>query len=179
MPSVEEIDNLIAELHKQGKGTRKISAVIHKNFSYVGARLRVLFPGEFPDTGANNALKVSNETRALKMFSLKRTPTEVAIELNESPDSVERYFSNFWRLERMEALYRIYTENRKAIPYLLSLFNLLRKKAIPYRLYNQVFDFVERELVRRGEEISFSNDHVYTAEELEEAFHKETHGTFS
>jgi hypothetical protein len=143
--SIEEIDKRIAELHNKGKGTREISADVHKNFSYVGARLKILFPEEYFDNGSGTLTK---ETQALKLFSLRKTPTQAAIELNETPDSIEKYFMDFWRLQRMHTLYRIYRENRKAIPNILRLYNLLEKKNIRPNMYDEVADLIEQQMFR-------------------------------
>lgn len=165
MVTTDEIEDLIVKLHNEHKTTREISKAVHKNFSYVGAVLRKRFPEEYSDDNI-----ISKETQALKLFSLKRTPTQVAIELNESTDNVEKYFNNFWRLEGMKSLYRIYLENKKAVPYLVRLYNLFKKKVIPPRMYNQVFDLVEKEIFREDDQASLSDVRVYSAEELERAF---------
>jgi hypothetical protein len=145
MVSVEEIDKRIAELHKKGKGTREISADVHKNFSYVGARLKILFPEEYSDTDNGT---ITKETQALKLFSLRKTPTQAAIELNETPDSIEKYFMDYWRLQRMYSLYNIYRENKKAIPNLLRLYNSLEKKNIRPNMYTEVADLIEQQIYR-------------------------------
>ena len=111
MVSIEEIDNRIAELHHKGKGTREISADVHKNFSYVGARLKILFPEEYSDN-CNDT--ITKETQALKLFSLRKTPTQAAIELNETPDSIEKYFMDYWRLQRINPCI-IFTEKIKRL----------------------------------------------------------------
>jgi predicted methyltransferase len=82
MVTTEEIEELIVKLHNEHKTTREISKIVHKNFSYVGPVLRKRFPEEYPN-------EISKETQALKLFSIKKTPTQVAIELDEKPDSVE------------------------------------------------------------------------------------------
>lgn len=86
MVSIEEIDNWIAELHLQGKGTREISAAVRKNFAYVGAHLKILFPEEF-----GNAAMPTKETQALRAFHAKKFPTETAIELGLTTDETEKF----------------------------------------------------------------------------------------
>jgi hypothetical protein len=163
MITTDEIEELIVRLHNEHKTTREISKFVHKNFSYVGAVLRKRFPEEYP-----NENKISKETQALKLFTSKKTPTQVAIELDEKPDSVETYFSDFWRLESMQSLYNIYLENKKIIPNLLRLYKLLKKKNISPRDYRQVFDLIEKQVPGRDEHES--DTHVYTLDELERGF---------
>jgi len=62
LPSVTEIEELIVQLHNQGKTMRDIAKVVHKNFTYIGAILR-RFPEEFIDNSKSN-----KETKALKLF---------------------------------------------------------------------------------------------------------------
>ncbi len=94
MASNTEIEELIVQLHKEGKTMREISKMVHKNFTYIGAVLRKRFPEEYTDSCTMN-----RETQALKLFSEKRTPTQVAIELGSSTDETEKFYTNFWRLE--------------------------------------------------------------------------------
>ena len=84
---------------------REISKVIRKNFTYIGAVLRKRFPEEYTDSCAMN-----RETQALKLFTEKKTPTQVAIELGSSTDETEKFYTNYWRLEGLYELYNIYKE---------------------------------------------------------------------
>jgi hypothetical protein len=160
--SIEEIDKRIAELHNKGKGTREIFADVHKNFSYVGARLKILFPKEYSDTDSGT---ITKETQALKLFSLRKTPTQAAIELNETPDSIEKYFMDYWRLERMDSLNNIYRKNKKAVPSLLRLYNLLEKKNIYPNMYTEVADLIEQQMFRADDPELKSMDIKHMSEE--------------
>jgi hypothetical protein len=79
LPSITEIEELIVQLHNEGKTMREIAKVVHKNFTYIGAILRRRFPEEFIDNTKSN-----KETKALKLFYEKKSPTQVAIELRSS-----------------------------------------------------------------------------------------------
>lgn len=79
MPSITEIEELIVQLHNEGKTMREIAKVVHKNFTYIGAILRRRFPEEFIDNTKSN-----KETKALKLFYEKKSPTQIAIELRSS-----------------------------------------------------------------------------------------------
>jgi YesN/AraC family two-component response regulator len=63
LPSITEIEELIVQLHNEGKTMREIAKVVHKNFTYIGAILRRRFPEEFIDNSKSN-----KETKALKLF---------------------------------------------------------------------------------------------------------------
>lgn len=49
MVTIKEIEERIAELHKQGKTSKEISKDVHKNYTFIGAALRKLFPEEYTD----------------------------------------------------------------------------------------------------------------------------------
>ena len=78
MVTSEEIEELIVEPHN-GKNVRTESKHegVRKNFTFIGAVLK-RFPEEYPDSEENK------ETEALKLFSEKKSPTEVAIKLGSS-----------------------------------------------------------------------------------------------
>lgn len=44
MVTIAEIEEQITKLHKEGKTTKEISKVVHKNYTFIGAMLRKLFP---------------------------------------------------------------------------------------------------------------------------------------
>ena len=159
-----EIEELIVKLHEAGKNMREISKHegVRKNFTFIGAVLRKRFPEEYTD--ADNSA-ITKETQALKLFALHKTPTHVAIELNETPDSIEKYFMDFWRLERMHALYNIYRENKKAVPSLLRMHKLFEKKRIDPNMYNEVADLIEQQMFRANDPALKSMDINHMSEE--------------
>jgi predicted methyltransferase len=141
MGTPTEIEEQIIRLHKAGKSTREISKFVHKNYSVIGAVLRKYFPEEYQSSEIE---KETKETQALRLFSLGKTTTQVAIALNEKPELVEGYFAKFWRLERMHSLDAIYRENKKSIPLLLRLVNRLRREGILPVTKNQLEDLVDK-----------------------------------
>ena len=162
MVSADEIEEQIAELHRERKTSKEISKIVHKNFTFIGAVLRKRFPEEYAD--ADNSI-ITKETQALKLFSQRKTPTQAAIDLNETPDSIEKYFMDYWRLERMYSLYNIYRENKKAIPNLLRLYNSLEKKRIRPNMYNDVADLIENQMFRADDPALKSMDIKHMSEE--------------
>jgi hypothetical protein len=128
LASNTEIEELIVQLHKDGKTMREISKVIHKNFTYIGAVLRKRFPEEYTDSRTAN-----KETQALKLFTEKRTPTQVAIELGSSTDETEKFYTNFWRLEGLYELYNIYQEHSRILREFLHFLNQLRDRKVTTR----------------------------------------------
>jgi hypothetical protein len=162
MVTAEEIESKIVRLHEEGKTSKFISAAVHKNFTYIGTVLKRNFPEEYTET--DNGI-ITKETQALKLFSLRKTPTQAAIELNETPDSIEKYFMDYWHLQHMFSLYKIYRENRKAVPSLLRLHNLLEKKRIRPNMYNDVADLIEQQMYRADDPVLKSRDIKHMSEE--------------
>ena len=78
MVTADDIEFKIVRLHEEGKTSKFIAGAVHKNFTYIGAVLRKRFPEEYAD--ADNSI-ITKETQALKLFSLRKTPTQAAIEL--------------------------------------------------------------------------------------------------
>ena len=139
MATNTEIEELIVQLHKEGKTMREISKVIHKNFTYIGAVLRKRYPEEYTDSCAMN-----KETQALKLFTEKRTPTQVAIELGSSTDETEKFYTNFWRLEGLYELYSIYQEHSRILREFLHFLNNLQDRKITTRRgFNKVLRIID------------------------------------
>jgi hypothetical protein len=137
--SSTDIEETIVLLHKEGKTMREISRVIRKNFTYIGAVLRKRFPEEYADSCTTN-----RETQALKLFTEKRTPTQVAIELGSSTDETEKFYTNFWRLESLYELYNIYKEYTRNLREFLHFLNHLRDRRITTRGgFNKVLKIID------------------------------------
>ncbi len=184
MVTKEEAEELIVNLHKKGKGTREISKVVHKNFSYVGEVLRRRFTEEYVDTIPN----LSKETQALKLFSEKKTPTQVAIALNLVPHECENYYANFWRLERQYELYQIYRDNKPSLREFIRFYKALNNRNVTTRKgFDEILEVVdynnevneELESVRKRmpqllNSINSTNDgvRIMSPEELESCFGK-------
>jgi hypothetical protein len=139
LASNKEIEELIVQLHKEGKTMREISKMVHKNFTFIGAVLRKRFPEQYTDSCTTRI-----ETQALKLFSEKRTPTQVAIELGSSTDETEKFYTNFWRLEGLYELYSIYKEYTRNLREFLHFLNQLRDRKITTRRgFNKVLKMID------------------------------------
>jgi hypothetical protein len=128
MVTIKEIEERIVELHRQGKTSKEISKDVHKNYNFIGDVIRKRFPEEYPDT-----ITMTKETQALKAFHAKKSPTEVAIELGLSTDETIKFYKNFWRLEKLHELHRIYDEHRSNLRAFLRFFNQLKNRKITSR----------------------------------------------
>ena len=123
MVTSDEIEEQIAQMHIEQKTSKEISKIVHKNFTFIGAVLRKRFPEEYADNSEEN-----KETEALKLFSEKKSPTEVAIKLGLNFDQTEKVYLDFWRLERMYELYSIYCDHKLILKQALWFIRQLRKR---------------------------------------------------
>jgi hypothetical protein len=125
MVTSDDIEEKIVKLHKEGKTSKYISGAVHKNFTFIGAVLRKRFPEEYPDTENNEENK---ETEALKLFSEKKRPTEVAIKLGLNFEKTEKVYLDFWKLEGLYELYQIYCEHKPRLREVLWFIKQLKKR---------------------------------------------------
>jgi hypothetical protein len=135
----EEIEEHVVRLHKEGKNIREIAKVVHKNFTYISGILRRRLPEEYMGNNTTN-----KETQALKLFSEKKSPTQVAIELGSSTDETEKFYTNFWRLEGLYELYNIYIDYHRNLREFLHFLNQLRDRKITRRRgFNKVLKIID------------------------------------
>jgi hypothetical protein len=139
MVTTDEIEATIVRLHKENKTTREISKVVHKNFTYVGGVLRKLFPEEYTDNST-----ISKETEALKMFSEKKSPTEVAINLGWGFEQTEKVYLDYIRLERLYELYIIYKQYKQNLGDFLWFFKRLIARKTTRKDYKFLLGVIDK-----------------------------------
>ena len=138
MVTADEIEDTIAELHKERKTSKEISKIVHKNFTFIGAVLRKRFPEEYAN--GNNS-EENKETEALKLFSEKKSPTEVAIKLGLNYEETEKIYLDYWRLEGLYELYRIYCELKPKLRQYLWFIRQLRKRRDNNKAFRDELDY--------------------------------------
>jgi hypothetical protein len=120
-----EKEKLVIRLHKEGKTIRQIAHTVHLSFSDIGKIIRKI-------NGQNNKDGIdlkdkSIETRAIYLFSIGKTPLEVAIELNMSTIEVHNMQEEFWALNQLHDLAFVYGEIKNSLPSFLKLFHSLKE----------------------------------------------------
>jgi hypothetical protein len=113
MVSSSEIEEMIVQLHRDGRTIREISKIVHKNFSYLGAVLRKRLPDEYDN---NDSEKSSLETQALKLFYKGKSPAYVAIKLAMKPEDVNKLYLQYLQLEGLGSLVNIHHELGDSLP---------------------------------------------------------------
>ena len=69
-------------------------------------------------------------SRAFKLFSDGKKPTDVVIELDIPPEKVEKLWSQFLKSERMEECYEFFQMCQYNIPTFLSIDNFMKRNNI-------------------------------------------------
>jgi hypothetical protein len=111
--------------------------------------LRKRFPEEYPD---NNDSEENKETGALRLFSEKKSPTEVAIKLGLSYEDTEKAYCDFWRLERLHELYRIYCHHKNKLREILWFIKELRmRRDISIKNFKDVLSVLDKNKALRDE----------------------------
>jgi hypothetical protein len=117
----EEKEGLVTDLYNQGKNTRQIAQQVGISFRDIGAILQKAAK----EKEREHSISVSSQAYA--MFSEGKTPIQVAIKLNLREAEVTKFYTEFWNLNDLEALSKVYHEINGNIQYFLELYRLTKK----------------------------------------------------
>jgi uncharacterized protein YerC len=127
--------DLILRLLKEGKIYRDICRIAHvsprdiKPIAEEYERKERLEINKRKEKNNQNGQikKPSISSRAFKLFSDGKKPTEVVIELDIPPEKVEKLWSQFLKSERMEECYDFFQECQYDLSTLLSINNFMKR----------------------------------------------------
>jgi uncharacterized protein YerC len=133
-----EKKNKVIELHKQqGKTIRQIAPEVHMSFRDISKiikayekKIRLQQNKKEDNNQSSKIKKPSLSSRAFKLFSDGKKPTEVVIELDIPPEKVEKLWSQFLKSERMEECYDFFQQCQYDIPTILSIKNFIKRNNI-------------------------------------------------
>jgi hypothetical protein len=104
---------------------------MHMSFGGIGAitrKVKLETDGEKRTLQDDEDIKSkSKTTQAIKLFSELNLPVEVTIALDLPVDQVETIYREYWKLEGMYGLAKIYEEAKYDVHDLLSLHNIVKK----------------------------------------------------
>lgn len=129
----------VIELHKQGKTIRQIAPEVHMSFREISKiikayqkklRLQQTKKETNNQSSQTTTKKLSLSSQAFKLFSEGKKPTNVKIELDITPEKVEKIWSQFLKSERMEECYDFFQECEYDIPTLLTINNFIKRNNI-------------------------------------------------
>jgi hypothetical protein len=121
-----EKEALVIKLHRQGKTIRQIASEAHISFTDIGKIIRKI-------SGQNNYDDIdlkdkSIETQAIYLFSIGKSPLEVAIELNMPNIEVHNMQDEFWALNQLHDLAFVYSEIKNFLPSFMKLYRCLKER---------------------------------------------------
>jgi hypothetical protein len=105
-------EQLVIELHRQGKTIREIAAAAHLSFTDIGAIIRKIDGRDNNDGVSKDIKNKSRETKALWLFSNGKKPIEVAVELDLTASEVHDIQEEYWALNDLHELALAYNEIR-------------------------------------------------------------------
>ena len=122
-------EQLVIELHSQGKTIRQIAAGAHLSFTDIGSIIRRTY-GQDGEAGVEtkDMKDKTRETKALFLFSNGKKPIDVAIELDLTASEVHEMQEEFWALNDLHELALAYNEIRAYLPSFLKLFHCLKER---------------------------------------------------
>jgi len=105
-------EQLVIELHRQGKTIREIAAAAHLSFTDIGSIKRKIDGRDNNDGVSKDIKNKSRETKALWLFSNGKKPIEVAVELDLTASEVHDIQKEYWALNDLHELALAYNEIR-------------------------------------------------------------------
>ena len=103
----------VIKLYLEGKTVREIAKIVHMSFSDIGEIIRKYIERKTRGNLKGDTI-ISDETKAIELFSKGKTPIEVKVLLNISTEEVEIYYKAYWKLIGLYKLYKYYeTEIKK------------------------------------------------------------------
>ena len=117
----EEKERFVLDLYNQGKNTRQIAQQVGISFRDIGAILQKAAK----EKEREHSISVSSQAYA--MFSEGKTLIQVAIKLNLREAEVTKFYTEFWNLNDLESLSKVYHEINGNIQYFLELYRLIKK----------------------------------------------------
>jgi|SRR5829696_8518303 len=127
-----ERERLVLDLYNQGKTIREIAKEVRMSFRDIGVILNKTFAekAEVSKEQQEEIQQLSLSSKAYKLFSDRKTPLEVAIELNLRESEATKFYKEYWKLRQLHNLTMVYEETKGDIEPFLKLYKLAKAKGI-------------------------------------------------
>ena len=127
----EERRKRVLDLHNQGMGTREIAKLLHMSFTDIAKILKDADKEkEFEQQRTRQEFLSS---KAYKLFSEGKTPVQVAIDLNIRASEATVFQREYWELEGLHNLNRIYQEIKDDMWHIVNLYNSVKTAGLGVR----------------------------------------------
>lgn len=125
-----EKEKKVIDLYKEGKTVREIAKIVHMSFGTIGS-LTKKYENEVKHKDDRKNSVISEETKAIRLFSEGKTPADVKIELDMPTEEVERFYKDYWKLRGLHQLYHYYeNEIKKDLSSFLRLYKRTKQLGI-------------------------------------------------
>ena len=121
----KEKEELVVELHREGKTIREIASAAHLSFGDIGKIIRRIY-GQANDDDINLGNK-TKETKALWLFENGKRPIDVAIGLDMPFSEVIELQQEYWALKELYDLAFVFLEIKNDLSSFMKLFKLLKQ----------------------------------------------------
>ena len=160
-------EQLVIELHSQGKTIRQIAAAAHLSFSDIGTIIRREDGHDKDDDIETKDLKNKTKTtQALHLFKSGKKPIDVAIELDISANEMEDMLQEYWVLNQLDELALVYLEVKTFLPSFLKLFHCLKKdKMLSEKQISDVLGYVGNDLPQLTDRVQSLTNAVINLED--------------
>src|SRR5215204_3388321 len=159
----QERERLVLDLYyNQGKTYREISKVARISPRDIGVILNKVSEGKtkgeegIKQQDNNSAEKNQNQeqqqqqlslsAQAYKLFSDRKTPLEVAIELNLGESEATKFYKEYWKLKQLHNLNMVYEETKGDIEPFLKLYRLSKSKGMSARHVTNLLEIANTDL---------------------------------
>jgi transposase len=167
-----ERERLVIDLYSQGKTYREIAKEVRISPRDIGVILNKVIEEKKRQEGLKEQddaeknlqeeeQQLSLSAQAYKLFSNRKTPLEVAIELNLSESEATKFYREYWKLEQLHNLNMVYEELRGDIDPFLRLYKLAKRKGMGVKqvvdalaIANNDLPSLERRFKRLGNDMS-------------------------
>jgi transposase len=144
----QERERLVQELYNQGKTYREISKVARISPRDIGIILNKVIEEKTKES-KEEGIKQQHDTKnqnqeqqqqhlslsaqAYKLFSDRKTPLEVTIELNLGESEATKFYKEYWKLKQLHNLNMVYEETKDDIEPFLRLYRLSKAAGMSAR----------------------------------------------
>src|SRR5215204_5665121 len=153
----QERERLVLDLYyNQGKTYRKISKVARISPRDIGVILNKAVEEKTKgikqqDDAEQNCEQeqqqhLSLSAQAYKLFSDRKTPLEVAIELNLKESEATKFYKEYWKLKQLHNLNMVYEETKGDIEPFLKLYRLSKSKGMSARHVTNLLEIANTDL---------------------------------
>ena len=139
MLSNTEREKLVLDLYNQGKNIRQIAKEARMSFRDINTVLKKAAASlesennkkQSDESGNGKAIEIVDKaTQAFKLFSEGKKPIEVAVNLGINGEGTIRLYKEFWKLKRLNGLYKIYPEIKHTLPSFLKVYKSMKRQGM-------------------------------------------------